>query len=211
MEDLILLGIGVHPAELVEIIDRVNAARPRWRLVGFLAAPEQKAESDFCGLPVLGTWREVDRFPDARFLPVAVPGQGTLALSLGLPRERFATIIDPSAFVSRTARLGYGCTFYPHCFVGRNARIEDFVFSLSGTIINHDDLVESGVCMASGVNLAGHVHVGRDSYLGAGTLVRQNIRIGAEAFTGMGAVVVKDVPPKTVVAGNPARILRKLP
>jgi acetyltransferase-like isoleucine patch superfamily enzyme len=45
-------------------------------------------------------------------------------------------------------------------------------------------------------------------YLGQGCTVRQELRIGAGSLVGMGAVVVRDVPPGSVVAGNPARRLR---
>ena len=210
MQDLILLGVGVHPGEIVEIIERVNAATPQWRLLGFLSGRPEEVGSEFCGRPVLGTYEDIAKYPQARFLPVAVPNQGKFAKGFGLPLEQFATIIDPSSFVSRTAKIGRGCTLYPHCYVGLNAQLGDFVFSLSGTIINHDVVIEDGVCFASGANLAGYVHVERDCYIGAGTMIRQKVRIGAEAFTGMGAVVIRDVPPRTVVVGNPGRRLREV-
>jgi acetyltransferase-like isoleucine patch superfamily enzyme len=38
--------------------------------------------------------------------------------------------------------------------------------------------------------------------------VRQNLRIGRDSLVGMGSVVIKDVPPSSVMAGNPARKLR---
>jgi sugar O-acyltransferase (sialic acid O-acetyltransferase NeuD family) len=210
MEDLILLGVGVHPGEIVEIVDRVNAEKLRWNLLGYLSAKRQEVGTEFCGKPVLGTYEDTPKFPRVKFLPVQVPKQGIFAKSLGLPLERFATIIDPSCFVSRTAKIGHGCTIYPHCFIGLNAHVGDFVFSLSGSIINHDDVIEDGVCICSGVNLSGYVHVEPDCYLGAGSMVRQQLRVGAGAYLGMGAVVVKDVPPNTVVVGNPARKLREV-
>ena len=62
--------------------------------------------------------------------------------------------------------------------------------------------------LASGVTLAGKVRVGRGAYLGQRATVRQEIRIGARSLVGMGSVVIEDVAPNTVVAGNPARVLR---
>mgnify|MGYP001570233007 CR=1 FL=1 len=44
--------------------------------------------------------------------------------------------------------------------------------------------------------------------LGQGCAVRQHLRIGRNSMIGMGAVVIKDVPPNCVMAGNPARKLR---
>ena len=51
----------------------------------------------------------------------------------------------------------------------------------------------------------------RGARIGAGAVLCPAIEIGAEAFIGAGAVVVKDVPPRVVVVGNPARVLRDVP
>jgi len=204
MQDLVLLGAGVHAAEMVEIVARVNAVQPTWNLRGLLAAPNEAVEEVVNGAAVLGgKWED---YPDAAFVP-----------SFGWPREllpppeRMVSLIDPSAFLSRTATLGAGCVVYPHCFIGLNARLGDIVFCLSGAVINHDDVIEDGVTLASGAMLAGNVRVDAGVYLGQGCMIRQHVRIGAGSVVGMGAVVVHDVDPDSIVAGNPARKIEARP
>jgi len=51
----------------------------------------------------------------------------------------------------------------------------------------------------------------RGARVGAGAVLCPGVEIGEEAFVGAGAVVTKDVPPRTIVVGNPARILREVP
>jgi acetyltransferase-like isoleucine patch superfamily enzyme len=51
----------------------------------------------------------------------------------------------------------------------------------------------------------------RGARVGAGAVLCPAVEIGAEAFVGAGTVVVKDVPPRAVVVGNPARVLRDVP
>ena len=51
----------------------------------------------------------------------------------------------------------------------------------------------------------------RGARVGGGAILCPGIEIGEEAFVGAGAVVTKDVPPRTVVVGNPARVLREVP
>jgi acetyltransferase-like isoleucine patch superfamily enzyme len=51
----------------------------------------------------------------------------------------------------------------------------------------------------------------RGARVGGGAVLCPGVEIGEEAFVGAGAVVVRDVPPRTVVVGNPARVLRKVP
>lgn len=50
-----------------------------------------------------------------------------------------------------------------------------------------------------------------DVSVGSNAVVLQGRKVGAGAFVGAGAVVTHDVPPDTVVAGNPARPLRGVP
>ena len=203
MKDLLLLGTPAA-AEIAEIVARVNAVAPRWNLLGFIAEEEKSLGETSNGLPVLGfgeAWRE---YPEAE-----------CALSFGFPREllppreRLVSVIDPSCFVSRTAAIGLGCILYLNCFIGLNAKLGDYVFCLTGSIVNHDDVLEDRVTLASGVILAGDVHVEAECYLGQGCTVRQHLRIGRGSTIGTGAVVVKDVREKSVVAGNPAREMVK--
>ena len=51
----------------------------------------------------------------------------------------------------------------------------------------------------------------RGARVGGGAIVLPGIEIGEEAFVGAGAVVTKNVPPKTIVYGNPARPVRDVP
>lgn len=54
----------------------------------------------------------------------------------------------------------------------------------------------------------GDIVVGHDVWIGFGALIRSGVTIGNGAVIGMGSVVVKDIPPYAVAAGNPARVLR---
>ena len=62
----------------------------------------------------------------------------------------------------------------------------------------------------AGWELARPVAIGDGAWLGAGVIVLPGVTVGEEAVVGAGAVVTKDVAPRTVVAGNPARVLREL-
>ena len=51
----------------------------------------------------------------------------------------------------------------------------------------------------------------RGARVGGGAVLCPGVEVGEEAFVGAGAVVVRDVPPRVVVVGNPARVLREVP
>ena len=52
--------------------------------------------------------------------------------------------------------------------------------------------------------------IGEDAWIGAGAIVCPGVTIGARAVIGAGSVVVADVPPDVVAAGNPCRVVRTL-
>jgi len=77
-------------------------------------------------------------------------------------------------------------------------------FIMAYSHIAHDSVLGDHIIFANGASLAGHVEVGDYAILGGFTLVHQFCRVGPHALTGIGTVCLKDVPPYTVVAGNPA-------
>jgi sugar O-acyltransferase (sialic acid O-acetyltransferase NeuD family) len=204
MRDLIILGTGVHALEMVEIVERVNRESATWNLLGLIGADEKLVGQVLNGAPVLGTPDDLGKYPRA----VWVPNLVDLKALGDMPVERMVSLVDPSTFISRTAVIGRGCVFYPNCFVGLNARVDDLVFVMTGSVINHDDRIGSWTAITTGVKLAGSVTVEEGCYLGQGCNVRQLLTIGRQSMIGMGAVVVKDVEPYSVMAGNPARKMR---
>ena len=202
IKELLVLGNGVHACEMVEIIERMNI-NSDYHLLGFVG--ENPNVDKLLGYPVYSINDLEGRFSQAALIP-----DNTFNLELKQKyRSRMISLIDPSCMVSRTAKIGLGSVLYPGCFVGLNAIIEDFVFCLSGCIINHDDVIGMGSILTSGVRIAGNVTVGRQVYLGQGCTIRQLLKIGENSLIGTGAVVVKDVPPSSVMVGNPAHALKK--
>lgn len=87
--------------------------------------------------------------------------------------------------------------------IGDGVAIDDL------TQIGHNVTIGRGTTIANGAVLCGGVVIGERCNIAPNACIRQRLKIGNDSLIGLGAVVVKDVPPNSVYAGNPARKLEK--
>jgi sugar O-acyltransferase (sialic acid O-acetyltransferase NeuD family) len=214
--DLVIAGAGGFARETASTVDAINRDRrdrPSWRLRGFLDDDPATHGRQRGGIPVLGPLSMVDELDAVVVICVANPrdpGVRTrIAARLGLPAERYATLVHPTAQVGTGCLLGPGSVLLAHVVLTADVTVGAHVAVMPQVVLTHDDLVGDHATIASGVRLGGGVRVGDGAYLGAGALVRENRTIGANALVGMGSVVLHDVPAGEIWAGNPARRLRR--
>lgn len=108
--------------------------------------------------------------------------------------------------------IGDGNTVREYCTINRGTvqgggvtRIGNDNWIMAYAHIAHDCIIASHTVLANNASLAGHVRVEDCAALGGFALVHQFCAIGAHAFVAASALVLKDVPPGVMAAGNPAR------
>lgn len=117
--------------------------------------------------------------------------------------------------IQKGARVGRRCKISSHTFICEGVVIEDQVFvGHSVTFIN--DLFPRATATDGKLQTEADWEcrptlVKKGASIGSGSTLLCGITVGEGAIVGAGSVVTKDVPPKAVVAGNPARVLRVLP
>jgi sugar O-acyltransferase (sialic acid O-acetyltransferase NeuD family) len=215
---IIILGTGGNCIDILDTIDEINArafeaTSPSYDCLGFLDDNPATWETEVAGLKVLGPLAGAHQYPDAVF----VNGIGsernfwrkeTILARTGLPRERFQSIVHPTASVSRMSSLGAGVVIFQNVTVTSNVRIGDHVIILPNSVVSHDVSVGDYTSIAGGVCVSGGVSIGTSCYLGSNCSIVPNVSIGDYALIGMGGVVLGDVAENSVMVGNPARFLR---
>jgi UDP-3-O-[3-hydroxymyristoyl] glucosamine N-acyltransferase len=88
--------------------------------------------------------------------------------------------------------------------------IEDDVKTDDHVHIAHNCRVRRGALLTACVQLSGGVDIGEFSWVGPNTSIIQKAILGANSFVGIGSNITKSVPCHTVVAGNPARVIRHI-
>jgi acetyltransferase-like isoleucine patch superfamily enzyme len=116
--------------------------------------------------------------------------------------------------IQKNATVGKRCKISSHSFVCEGVTIEDNVFIGHGVMFIND-LYPRATTAAGGLQTEADWRVERTvvekgASIGSGATILANTKIGENAIVGAGAVVTKDVPANTIVAGNPARILRQI-
>ena len=116
--------------------------------------------------------------------------------------------------IQKGAKIGNNCKISSHTFICEGVTIDDNVFighnvtfinDLYPRATNDDDTPQTDddwTCVKTLVK--------KGASIGSSTTILCGITIGERAIIGAGSVVTKDVPPDTIIAGNPARILRNV-
>jgi acetyltransferase-like isoleucine patch superfamily enzyme len=116
--------------------------------------------------------------------------------------------------IQKNVTIGKNCKISSHSFICEGVTIKDNVFVGHGVTFINDPYPRATnaegrlqtetdwVCEATTVN--------RGASIGSGATLLSKIIIGENAIIGAGSMVTRDVPPNTIVAGNPAKILRRI-
>ena len=117
-------------------------------------------------------------------------------------------VIGRGSLVENDTTIGASTTIQADAYITAGSTLEDGVFVAPRVVTTNDNFMgrtEKRLTLKRGPTIR------RGARVGGGAILCPGVEIGEEAFVGAGAVVTKDVPPRVVVVGNPARVLREVP
>jgi acetyltransferase-like isoleucine patch superfamily enzyme len=114
--------------------------------------------------------------------------------------------------IQRGAKVGRRVKISSHTFICEGVQIEDHVFVGHGVTFINDRfpraVTADGELQTAADWAVVPTVVRRGASIGSGSTILCGVEIGEHAIVGAGSVVTANVPPRTIVAGNPARVLR---
>lgn len=153
--------------------------------------------------------------PQKRIAPDVILGNGVkIAAFVNLYGCRIEdeTKIGPFVEIQKNAFVGKRCKIQSHTFICEGVTIEDevmvghgvmFINDLDPWAVNQDGSLKTEAdweCIPTLIK--------KRASIGSNATILCGVTVGEGALVGAGAVVTKDVPPDTIVAGNPARVMR---
>ena len=176
--------------------------------------------------PVLGSKSTAKREP----LPPTVIGAGTIVSTGAIVfagsaigarvilgdqscvRERVEigddVVLGRGSYIENDTTVGALTKIQAEAYITAYSTLEDNVFIAPCVVTTNDNFMgrtEKRLALLKGPTIR------RGARVGGGAILCPGVEVGEEAFVGAGAVVTKDVPPRKVVIGSPARVIRDVP
>lgn len=207
----VIVGAG---AQGKVVLENWRSACPSARFV-FVDDDATLHGSTILGAEVLGPLTCLGQLSVAGAETVIALGNNRTRLALAgrLTNEygvAWGTVVSASAVVMPSARVGPGAVVLAGAIVNSDADVGAFAIVNTGAIVEHDSVVERGASLSPGVRSGGRVHVGEGAFLSTGVTLAPRVTVGAWSVVGAGAVVVEDVPARSLAYGVPARSVRAL-
>ena len=124
------------------------------------------------------------------------------------------TKIGPFVEIQKNAFIGKNCKIQSHSFICEGVTIEDEAFVGHGVMFINDkyprSTTESGGLQTEEDWKVVPTLIKRRASIGSNATILCGVTVGEGAIVGAGSVVTEDVPPETIVAGNPAKVIRKI-
>jgi sugar O-acyltransferase (sialic acid O-acetyltransferase NeuD family) len=211
---ILIYGAGGAGREFANALTLDKNPKTAWRVEGFIDDTEGFRGKKINGLPVLGGFEYLMHYSGN--IAVTVLNDPTVRSSLILKikknkKIKFPVILSSESIVLDFIEWGEGCIVaLPQNFISVNSKFGNFVWINQGTSVGHDVTIGDYTTLFSGIQIGGGVSIGSGCVIGSGAIILPGKKIGDRSIVGGGSVVAKDIPPRVVAAGVPAKIIREI-
>lgn len=210
MKNLILVGGGGHCKSVIDVAECAG-----YSIFGILERPEEVGKK-VLDYEVIGTDDDMAKYADQAEFIVTVGQIMSPDLRIKLHKMladagcRLATIISPTAHVSRYATIGEGTVVMHQAVVNADAKVGKGCIINTLANIEHDVVVGDYCHISTGAMVNGGCKIGDDCFIGSQSVLANGISVCDGCVISAGAFVLKPIKEKGVYMGNPASIKTKL-
>ena len=210
MKTLILVGGGGHCKSVIDVAESAG-----YTILGILERPEEVGKK-VLSYEVIGTDDDMAKYVDRAEFIVTVGQIKSPNLRIKLHKMieqaggKLATIVAPTAHVSKYAQLGVGTVIMHQAVVNADAKIGKGCIINTFANIEHDVVIGDYCHISTGAMVNGGATIADGTFLGSQSVVNQCIKIERGGVIASLSVVNKDITEKGIYAGNPAKLIKPL-
>lgn len=210
---IVIVGCGGFGRETFAILRALDLPGAAISIEGFIddsPSDANVARAHALGTHVIGTVEDLiaRTKPYSCVLAVGSPTvRRTIFQRLAASPVHYPSIVHPSATVSPDVQLAAGLVVAPGARIATNVNLGEHVHVDQNVTVGHDAVVLHFTRINPSACVSGSVTLEEEVLLGANSTVLQGLRVGRRTLLGAGAVLTRDAPPDSTLAGVPAQPL----
>jgi sugar O-acyltransferase (sialic acid O-acetyltransferase NeuD family) len=210
---ILIYGGGGHAKTVMEMITQLG----EFSIAGIVDDNIQLTGTQVLGIPVVGSRSSLSMLTSQGVRLAANCVGGILDINIRvkvfelLEAEGFSfpALVHPTATIEQSSKISEGVQVFANSYIGADAVLKPRCMVNTTAVISHDCIIGSYTHIAPGALLAGHVHVGERTLIGMGVTTTIGINIGAGVRIGNAAIILADVPDKTIIQAGKTWVGKK--
>lgn len=208
MNKLFIIGAGGFGRELLQWVKDINEVKPTWDIQGFIDDDPNALDEVECDYKVVGKLSEC-HLEDDEYYALAISNPRTkmeIANELEKKNIKFASIIHPTAVLTKFSHYNDGLIMFPYAKLSVNSTVGKHVTIMSSGV-GHDVKVGDYCTICGNVTVIRNVVIGDRTYIASNVVLNAGVNVGNDCYIGMGSMILKDVPSNSKTFCNPARVM----
>ena len=209
-KSLILVGGGGHCKSVIDVAESAG-----YKIHGILDLSDKVGQT-VLGYPIIGSDDQICEYADDYLFIVTLGHIKDPSQRIKLHQRikdadgTLATLISPTAHVSRYSFIGEGTVIMHHAMVNADARIGRGCIINSCANIEHDVVIGDYCHISTGAMINGQCNIGSGTFIGSGTVMVNNTSIPSDCIIAAGSLVRKTLSLRGIYSGNPSTLKIKL-
>lgn len=210
-KDIYILGVGNNTIVYIDLVESCG-----YNVSGLYHYNDERTGENVHGFPIIDSNTNLFKRESLMGMNFAISVgdnkiRAELAEMIRKKRGNLPTLIHPTAVVSKYAEIAQGVVIHANSVIQADVSIkQDSVVSYNVSI-THTSKIGKACYLAFNSNIGAYVEIGDFVFVGqSAALVSGKLNyIGHESIIGAGAVVIKNVEPFSVIAGNPGKVINR--